>query len=71
MALAEIVTTDRNLIRQIISNTNGQYAFTNIAAGLPTAEFSFPGKQTAIRMPTIFDGQTTILDIILLDDEEE
>ncbi|CAM3515804.1 carboxypeptidase regulatory-like domain-containing protein [Paenibacillus lupini] len=71
MALAEIVTTDRNLIRQIISNMNGQYAFTNIAAGIPTAEFSFPGKQTAISMPTIFDGQTTILDIVLLDDDEE
>nr|WP_284240450.1 carboxypeptidase-like regulatory domain-containing protein [Paenibacillus glycanilyticus] len=71
MALAEIVTTNRELVRQIISNSNGQYAFTNIAAGLPTAEFSFPGKQTALRMPTIVDGQTTILDIVLLDEEEE
>ncbi|MCM3630196.1 carboxypeptidase regulatory-like domain-containing protein [Paenibacillus glycanilyticus] len=71
MALAEIVTTNRELIRQIISNSSGQYAFTNIAAGVPTAEFSFPGKQTAIRMPTITDGQTTILDVVLLDDEEE
>ncbi|TCM97580.1 carboxypeptidase family protein [Paenibacillus sp. BK033] len=71
MALAEIVTTNRELIRQIISNNSGQYAFTNIAAGTPTAEFSFPGKQTAVRLPTIFDGQTTILDIVLIDEEEE
>ncbi|SFE27343.1 Carboxypeptidase regulatory-like domain-containing protein [Paenibacillus catalpae] len=71
MALAEIVTANRELIRQIISNSNGQYAFSNISAGMPTAEFSFPGKQTAIRMPAILDGQTTILDIVLIDDEEE
>lgn len=71
LALAEINTANRELIRQIISNSSGQYAFSNIAAGMPTAEFSFPGKQTAVRMPTILDGQTTILDITLIDEEEE
>ncbi|MWC31119.1 beta strand repeat-containing protein [Paenibacillus sp. MMS18-CY102] len=71
MALAEIVTPDNLLIRQIISNPAGQYALTNITAGVPNAAFSFPGKQTALRMPTIINGQTTILDIILLDEDEE
>ncbi|QKS44061.1 carboxypeptidase regulatory-like domain-containing protein [Paenibacillus cellulosilyticus] len=71
LALAAIVTEQQRLIRQIISNNTGQYALSNLAAGVANAEFSFPGKQTAVRMPTIFNGQTTILDIILLDEDEE
>lgn len=71
MALAAVVTDQQRLIRQIISNNNGQYALSNLAAGIANAEFSFPGKQTAVRMPTIVNGQTTILDIVLLDEDEE
>ncbi|GMK42639.1 hypothetical protein PCCS19_56990 [Paenibacillus sp. CCS19] len=71
MALAAVVTDQQRLIRQIISNHSGQYGLSNLAAGIANAEFSFPGKQTAVRMPTIVDGQTTVLDIILLDEDEE
>lgn len=71
MALAAIITDQQRLIRQIISNSSGQYALSNLAAGTATAEFSFPGKQTAVKMPAIVNGQTTILDIILLDEDEE
>lgn len=70
-ALAEIRTNQQQLIRSIISNSTGRYTISNIAAGSPPALFSFPGKQTAILKPTIVDQQTTVLDIILLDEEEE
>ncbi|GMK37253.1 hypothetical protein PCCS19_03060 [Paenibacillus sp. CCS19] len=70
-ALAEIRTEDRLLVRSIISNAAGRYTISNIAAGNPPAQFSFPGKQTVIVKPLIADQQTTVLDIILLDEEEE
>ncbi|MEF7438051.1 carboxypeptidase regulatory-like domain-containing protein [Paenibacillus lautus] len=71
LALAEIVTADGLLIRQTISNRSGQYGFTNVAAGQPYVRFSFPGKENVLVRPVIVNGQTTILDIILLDEEEE
>lgn len=71
LALAAILTEQQRLVRQIISNSTGQYALSNLTAGVVNAEFSFPGKQSAVRMPTINNGQTTILDIILLDEDEE
>ncbi|PWW04865.1 carboxypeptidase family protein [Paenibacillus cellulosilyticus] len=70
-ALAEIRTDDRILVRSIISNAAGRYTLSNVAAGIPPAQFSFPGKQSVIAKPIIIDQQTTILDIILLDEEEE
>ncbi|MDQ0115006.1 carboxypeptidase regulatory-like domain-containing protein [Paenibacillus harenae] len=70
-ALAEVITADRRVIRQIISNEQGQYVFTNIAAGVVFARFSFPGKQTVILQTTVFNGQTTILDVVLADEDEE
>lgn len=62
---------DRIVIRQIISNELGQYVFTNIAAGIVYLRFSYPGKQTLYTQATVFDGQTTILDVVLLDEDEE
>lgn len=70
-ALAEIWTPERLLIREIISNAQGQYILTNLSAGIAQAQFSFPGKQTAVGAPSITNGGTTILDITLLDDDEE
>ncbi|CAH1223706.1 hypothetical protein PAECIP111893_05031 [Paenibacillus plantiphilus] len=70
-ALAEILTPERLLIREIISNAQGQYMLTNLSAGVLHAQFSFPGKQTALRMPIIVNGGTTVLDIVLLDEDEE
>jgi uncharacterized surface anchored protein len=70
-ALAEVVTAERIVIRQLISNELGQYVFTNVAAGIVYLRFSYPGKQTAYLQTTIFDGQTTILDVVLVDEDEE
>ncbi|WP_127533002.1 beta strand repeat-containing protein [Paenibacillus kobensis] len=70
-ALAEVTTDEQLLVRNMISNTTGRYTITNVAAGGPPSRFSFPGKQTAIARPVIVNGQTTVLDIILYDEEEE
>ncbi|MBW7474867.1 carboxypeptidase regulatory-like domain-containing protein [Paenibacillus oenotherae] len=70
-ALAEIVTPEQLLIREIISNAQGQYVLTNLSAEIISARFSFPGKQTAVRTPAIPSGGTTILDVVLLDEDEE
>lgn len=70
-ALAEILTPERLLIREIISNAQGQYMLTNLSADVLHAQFSFPGKQTALRMPIIVNRGTTVLDIVLLDEDEE
>ncbi|MFF2481384.1 carboxypeptidase regulatory-like domain-containing protein [Paenibacillus sp. NPDC058071] len=70
-ALVEIVTSSNELIRQTISNQAGQYTLTNLTAGIQNARFSFPGKQTVVLHPEIFDQQVTVLDVILFDEEEE
>ncbi|MFC4303031.1 carboxypeptidase regulatory-like domain-containing protein [Cohnella boryungensis] len=71
-ALAEIIEANgAMLVRQIISNAAGRYTLTNLAAGVVTARFSFPGKTTALRSPVILDQQVTVLDVVLLDEEEE
>lgn len=70
-ALAEIRTDGHLLIRSIISNSTGRYTISNISAGNPPTQFTFPGKQTVIVKPIIVHQQTTVLDIILLDEEEE
>jgi hypothetical protein len=42
-----------------------------LAAGVLNAQFSYPGKQTAVRNPVIYNEQTTVLDVVLFDEEEE
>ncbi|MUT65619.1 carboxypeptidase regulatory-like domain-containing protein [Paenibacillus sp. NEAU-GSW1] len=70
-ALAEITTAKRIVIRQTVSNAAGFYAFTNVSAGTVYARFSFPGKQTVILQPIIFNSQTTILNVMLEDEDDE
>ncbi len=70
-ALAEIVTAERLLVRAIISDAAGRYALSNLPAGTLYARFSFPGKETALLRPVIRNGETTVLDVVLTDEDEE
>ncbi|WP_042167209.1 carboxypeptidase regulatory-like domain-containing protein [Paenibacillus gorillae] len=70
-ALAEIITDSGVVIRQTVSNNNGFYAFTNVAAGTANARFSYPGKQTVVLKPLIQNMQTTILNVVLADEEDD
>ncbi|PWV92502.1 carboxypeptidase family protein [Paenibacillus cellulosilyticus] len=70
-ALVEIVASGGELVRQVISNAAGSYIVTNLSAGAQRARFSFPSKQTKELNPIIIDQQKTVLDVILLDEEEE
>ncbi|MFB9278049.1 carboxypeptidase regulatory-like domain-containing protein [Cohnella cellulosilytica] len=60
-----------SILRSVISDEFGRYSLTNLPPGALPAYFSFPGKRSELRAPVIVDGRTTVLDIVLLDEEEE
>jgi protocatechuate 3,4-dioxygenase beta subunit len=70
-ALVVILSGEGLLVRSTITNRQGRYTLTNLAAGVLNAQFSYPGKQTAVRNPIIYNEQTTVLDVVLFDEEEE
>lgn len=58
-------------VRSVISNRSGRYGVTDLAPGVYRISFALEGKQTLVRNAVIRAGQTTILDVVLLDDEDE
>ncbi|RED63081.1 carboxypeptidase regulatory-like domain-containing protein [Cohnella lupini] len=59
------------ILRTVISNRTGGYAVSNLPPDALPAYFSFPGKRPVLMNPAIVDQNTTILDIVLLDEDEE
>ncbi|GMK38662.1 hypothetical protein PCCS19_17160 [Paenibacillus sp. CCS19] len=62
---------DGIFIRSTISDQNGRYTLTNLPAGALIAVFTFPDKKPAIRQPVILAKLTTVLDVVLEDEDEE
>ncbi|SDW98907.1 Carboxypeptidase regulatory-like domain-containing protein [Marininema mesophilum] len=59
------------LIRSATTSADGTYFVSNLAPGCYIGEYSFPKKETAIRRFCIQAGETTIVDVILHDGDNE
>ncbi|MFC4098834.1 carboxypeptidase regulatory-like domain-containing protein [Paenibacillus xanthanilyticus] len=70
-ALVEVFDRNRRLVRAVITNTAGQYYIGNLAAGIYDVQFTYPDKRPLTKSALIFNGQVTVLDAILQDDDEE
>lgn len=64
-------TVDGIFIRSTISDRDGRYTLTNLPAGTLIAVFTFPDKKPAVRGPVIIANETTVLDVVLEDEDEE
>lgn len=70
-ALEQAPAVNGTFVRSTISDVNGRYTLTNLPAGTLLAVFTYPDKKPALRNPIIMANQTTVLDVVLEDEDEE
>ncbi|RED66237.1 MSCRAMM family protein [Cohnella lupini] len=69
--LVQVFNASDLLLRQVITNFTGQYGVSGLDPGNYRVQFAYPGKQTQQRTPLIVSFETTILDVIMPDEQEE
>ncbi|WP_158289289.1 carboxypeptidase-like regulatory domain-containing protein [Paenibacillus flagellatus] len=69
--MVRVLDPSRTMLRMVITNRRGRYDVADLAPGTYVVRFSLEGKQPLAREIVIESGKLTVLDVILLDEEEE
>ncbi|HET6996233.1 MAG TPA: TonB-dependent receptor, partial [Chitinophagaceae bacterium] len=67
----QVNVTIKELKKTTTSSVNGHYIFSDIRPGTYTLIISYSGLQTLARQVSISDGETTVLDVTLLENRTE